>query len=700
MPIVAMPDGSRVSFPDDMPKEQIKGLIASKFPDAAPINPANVRGPNGQPATFGINQEGNADYIYDKNARPTTEQAVGGLVGKYGQGLTVGLGDELQAAIGAPFRVAAGKIVGGDADISLSDAYTKGLEQARGGLKAAEQEFPVGSVLAEIAGGITPGAAAYKGAGALGMTSAKTALGRRAKESILGAIGSGIYGFNTGEGDNRTESALKNAALGAFISPAVGYGAEKLTNIASPVVNRVVRSLSPEQVPDNQLAAQLKSAIEAGDEQTKNALLAQIGAGKTSGLPYDVPLSKGNLQPTLANQDIEEKALKGALGGEPQRIMTEFTTKQNQALRSNISSLIRDNDLPANAVGDDIVESVTKAYRSAKGAKTAAYNQAKPLMEQAFVPKDKLAAFASQMDDSLAEFPADIAAKVKREFEAEIARAGDAAEIPFSKIELFRKKLNNLGAMGSPESAAGGRVKSQLDAFLDSGVITGEQGAVEAITKARALSAGLKREYQTKTASPIVREIVAAVDNNTQLAPEKIFQAISTGSSKQNAANVKSLVKILGEDHPTVAGLRDGILKDIRDRATDASGFVSPAKLAGNIDKLIYANRTMANTILSPNEIKMLKSLQEVSRKIAYKAPGVVNSSNSGNLILRQLDALSRTFVGRNTPFFGNVVNSLKESSAANRVQKSVAPMIEAKPIYGGIPEKITKIDIFKRAGE
>lgn len=36
MPIVAMPDGTQVSFPDNLPPEQIKGLIASKFPDAVP----------------------------------------------------------------------------------------------------------------------------------------------------------------------------------------------------------------------------------------------------------------------------------------------------------------------------------------------------------------------------------------------------------------------------------------------------------------------------------------------------------------------------------------------------------------------------------------------------------------------------------------------------------------------------------------
>lgn len=35
MPIVRMPDGTQVRFPDDMPPEQIRDLIVSKFPDAA-----------------------------------------------------------------------------------------------------------------------------------------------------------------------------------------------------------------------------------------------------------------------------------------------------------------------------------------------------------------------------------------------------------------------------------------------------------------------------------------------------------------------------------------------------------------------------------------------------------------------------------------------------------------------------------------
>ena len=34
MPVVRVPDGRLVRFPDEMPREEIRGLIQSKFPDA------------------------------------------------------------------------------------------------------------------------------------------------------------------------------------------------------------------------------------------------------------------------------------------------------------------------------------------------------------------------------------------------------------------------------------------------------------------------------------------------------------------------------------------------------------------------------------------------------------------------------------------------------------------------------------------
>ena len=46
MPNVTMPNGDIVAFPDDMPKETIRGLIAKKFPDSMPSGHAPVQAQN------------------------------------------------------------------------------------------------------------------------------------------------------------------------------------------------------------------------------------------------------------------------------------------------------------------------------------------------------------------------------------------------------------------------------------------------------------------------------------------------------------------------------------------------------------------------------------------------------------------------------------------------------------------------------
>lgn len=56
MPIVAMPDGTQVSFPDDMPADQIRGMIAQKFPDAVPKQEPSMAADVAKSAGVGLAQ--------------------------------------------------------------------------------------------------------------------------------------------------------------------------------------------------------------------------------------------------------------------------------------------------------------------------------------------------------------------------------------------------------------------------------------------------------------------------------------------------------------------------------------------------------------------------------------------------------------------------------------------------------------------
>lgn len=64
---VKMPDGAVVSFPDDMPKEEIRALIEDKFPDAAGSGPyASTYGPDGPPSSAKPGSKEYADWAMEQ----------------------------------------------------------------------------------------------------------------------------------------------------------------------------------------------------------------------------------------------------------------------------------------------------------------------------------------------------------------------------------------------------------------------------------------------------------------------------------------------------------------------------------------------------------------------------------------------------------------------------------------------------------
>jgi len=209
MPIVKVGE-QKIKFPDDMQQADIQAALTKQF------------------------------------GAPKTTNTTAGMVAKFGQGLGIGLTDELQAAlasgIGGTVQRVGAALGSGITPQSYGDIYEKELNQVRQNLKAAEQEYPIGSAALEIAGGVAPALTGYGAAGKLGLTAATTPLRRRGKEALLGGIGGAIYGFNTGESDANTlaENAADRAGNAAYtgltsaaLSPAFDLGAEKVGKVLS-----------------------------------------------------------------------------------------------------------------------------------------------------------------------------------------------------------------------------------------------------------------------------------------------------------------------------------------------------------------------------------------------------------------------------------------------------------------------------------
>jgi len=190
-----------------------------------------------------LSNSGNAQEV----SRPISR--FGALASTLGQGLTAGFSDELQALIAAPIAsVATG--------MPISDAYSSALELGRDEISRAREQYPVQSILSELAGGIGTG----YGAGATlaarapqAMSAMRTAATAMPKTTAagLGAISGGLYGAGSSDGgiQNRGLGALGGAAGGAVAAPVAGYiGGQlgKLANYADDALGKLTGKISGE----------------------------------------------------------------------------------------------------------------------------------------------------------------------------------------------------------------------------------------------------------------------------------------------------------------------------------------------------------------------------------------------------------------------------------------------------------------------
>ena len=113
MPNVRMPNGDVVAFPDDMPKEQIKSLIASKFPELAKPQQAEASPQEDQPGEKPSTMEIARD-LYEATTPIGMAQRMGRKAGEFlvdnGPDIAKGVWDSAKSAVTAPMRAITGEL--------------------------------------------------------------------------------------------------------------------------------------------------------------------------------------------------------------------------------------------------------------------------------------------------------------------------------------------------------------------------------------------------------------------------------------------------------------------------------------------------------------------------------------------------------------------------------------------------------------
>lgn len=262
MPIVEMPDGAQVQFPDEMPKEQIREMIASKFPEVSQSRKAHLG------------------------------HKIGAAIDGVAQGMTFGFSDEIAAGLDSGFGFL------GDYDKSLEDERTRMEENKKlaGGYELA----------GNLAGGLTT---------AGGLMKSGVSLLPKIKNPLAGAVAEGsVYGSLYGAGTSKEDERLKDGLIGGVVGGVTGGTLQK----AGDSVGKMVRGKAQQIAPTlDELAVKTKAMYDkmrnsgaviksSSSNKLKKNLLFVAGKPNETLRPKTAGMLKEVKQALSGNLDFED----------------------------------------------------------------------------------------------------------------------------------------------------------------------------------------------------------------------------------------------------------------------------------------------------------------------------------------------------------------------------------------------------------
>jgi len=224
MPVIELPDGTEVEFPEGTPPDTMKKAVQAHWAKVS-ARPEGTEKPDERPQVGLL-----------EGAKRAVQ---GGYLG--------GLRDEAQAALDAGADWVVRQFTGKEG--SLGETYDESLARERATDKRFAEEHPVINVAGNVVGGgIMPG---QMGAGFIRGAGTVANIGRAI---VAGGTGGAVAGFGEGEGGLGPRS--QNALLGAGLGAATGFGLNATVQAGRPVVNRLLNATGlrdPEAMAERQI---------------------------------------------------------------------------------------------------------------------------------------------------------------------------------------------------------------------------------------------------------------------------------------------------------------------------------------------------------------------------------------------------------------------------------------------------------------
>lgn len=218
MPIVRVPDGRQVRFPDNMPREQIKAFIMEKFPEKKPVEPLS---------DDQVNQmKGQAKDLLNNLGIDTSFNSINNA---FADGFQKGY-------LGGAERAVNGATLGGYDWVN--DKLGLGSKERKKELEDLNSAIKGLNIGTDLVGGALTGGGLYKGvAKGLGAIPKVGKAAQYLAPTVTGAVSGGAYsGFENDSLDSAKTGALMGGAIGAGSDLAL-RGLGKVWSAASKVKN-------------------------------------------------------------------------------------------------------------------------------------------------------------------------------------------------------------------------------------------------------------------------------------------------------------------------------------------------------------------------------------------------------------------------------------------------------------------------------
>lgn len=226
MPIVQMPDGQKVKFPDDMSKEEIRGLIASKFPSV------------GQQQARELPQQ----EIKPSMGKTVLDQGL--------QGATFGFADEAIDPLSAVYATARMEpkalFTGEVTNPALIEQLSNVRQRSQHELQQQQEQRPVTSAVAGIGGALLTGGAGAttKTGSALGNLLRTGNLASKTAKGVVASAPLGVlYGYGQGEDGKRGESAREAGFYSALAGGAMPVAGAAIKTAGKAIIPKVDENL-------------------------------------------------------------------------------------------------------------------------------------------------------------------------------------------------------------------------------------------------------------------------------------------------------------------------------------------------------------------------------------------------------------------------------------------------------------------------